>query len=441
MIDPPRMERSSLILQNHMKKIYLVSLGCPRNLVDSEVLQGLLEERGFTVAADAGDGIDAAIVNTCGFIQDAKQESVDMILRLAALKKEGRIKKLVVSGCLSQRYPKELMEEIKEIDGIFGTSDFIRIPGLLDAVLAGEKIEQISSAPGFLYDHSSKRAFLTPPHYAYVKIQEGCPNRCSYCVIPDLRGRLRSRTVDSILREAGNIKAERAVKELILIGQDITSFGIERSGRSELADLLKKIGPVMKNGWVRLLYTHPARFTDELIDVIRDTGNICRYVDLPVQHVNDGILRDMNRCHNRDDITGLIRRLRRRVKGVALRTSIIVGFPGETDAQFEELLDFLREIKFERLGAFMYSREEGTRAAGFSGQIPQKVKRDRFDEVMRLQQEISRENNLKLLGKTMKVLIDERLDTDPGQFSGRTYMDAPEVDGTVFVRGEDLRTG
>lgn len=416
-----------------MKSVYVMSLGCPRNLVDSEVLQGLLDEKGFIVT-DEAESADAAVVNTCGFIQDAKQESIDMILRLAELKKDGRIKKLVVTGCLSQRYPKELMDEIEEIDGVFGTSDFLKIPGSLNKLFAGERIKKVSRTPRFLYGHSSKRKFLTPTHYAYLKIQEGCPNRCSYCVIPRLKGPFRSRAVDSILMEVEKIIAERNVKELILVGQDISAFGIERTGRPELAALLKRISPAMKDRWIRLLYTHPAHFTDELIEVISETDNICKYADLPIQHINDKILRDMNRRFTKNEITRLVRRLRARIKDVILRTSVIVGFPGETDEEFEELLDFLKEIKFERLGAFMYSREEGTGAAGFSGQIPENMKKHRFDEVMKLQQEISRENNLKYLGKRMKVLIDE-------EGLGRSYMDAPEVDGVVYVRGESAMIG
>jgi len=428
-----------LIKAPAMEKFYILSLGCPRNLVDSEVLQGLLREKG-AVISDEAENADVAIVNTCGFIQDAKQESIDAILQLAELKKAGKIKKLIVTGCLSQRYPKELTEEIKEIDGVFGTSDFTGIPEAAAAILAGETVREVSSDPGFLYDHTAERDLLTPAHYAYLKIQEGCSNRCSYCVIPDLKGPLRSRTVASIIREVREIRASRDIKELILIGQDTTAFGIDRTGRSELAELLREVAPAMKEGWLRLLYTHPAHFTDELIDVIEGTGNICRYIDLPVQHASDKILKDMNRRFTRGEIDDLIRRLRERIKGLVLRTSVIVGFPGETDRQFAELLDFLREKRFDRLGAFIYSKEEGTAAAGFDGQVPEEIKRDRFDEVMKLQQEISGGNNSRYLGKTMKVLIDETgAAGDPAR--GRTYMDAPEVDGIVYVRGEGLKAG
>ncbi len=423
-----------------MKKVYLLSLGCPRNLLDSEVLLGLLEDGGISIVDDP-DGVDAAIVNTCGFIQDAKQESIDTILQLAELKKEGKIKKLIVSGCLSQRYPAQLMKEIAEIDGVFGTADFIKIPRMIDALFSGERISEVSSDPVFLYDHSYRRKILTPHHYAYVKIQEGCSNRCSYCVIPKLKGPRRSRPIDSILKEIETLKAEHDIRELLLIGQDTTSFGVERSGKPELAELLRKVSPLMKDGWVRLLYTHPAHFTDELMDVIADTDNICKYVDLPIQHINDRILEGMNRRITKAGIVELITRLRRRIKDVTMRSSVIVGFPGETDEEFRELLDFLADVRFERLGSFIYSREEGTGAAEFKGQVPTGVKRTRFDEVMKLQQRISAESNLAFFGKTLKVLIDEFGPSGPEQFVGRSRMDAPEVDGVIYVTGNDVKVG
>jgi len=462
-----------------IKRVYILSLGCSRNLVDSEVLQGFLKEKGLTIVDEPLDA-DLAIVNTCGFIQDAKQESIDMILRLAELKKAGKPEKIVVTGCLSQRYPSELMDEIKEIDGVFGTSDYMRIPVFLDAIASGVKVTEVSSVPCFLYDNSNTRGFLTPEHYAYLKIQEGCSNRCSYCVIPDLRGPLRSRTMDSVIAEAKKIRSEHnKVKELILVAQDITAFGSEKTGSGQLPALLKKLCPVMSDGWIRLLYTHPAHFSRELISVIADEENICKYIDLPIQHINNEILRKMNRRITGEEIKDLIDRLRARMEDVVLRTSVIVGFPGETRSQFAELLDFLKETRFERLGAFIYSPEEGTPAAGFPEQVPEKVKRERFDAIMRLQQNISRENNLKYLGKTLRVLIDEEVSDETGRvihsaalnpavyggdtceppqyeslsgtpglqpgelkgFIGRSYMDAPEVDGDVYVEGQDICVG
>ena len=422
-----------------MNKVYLLSLGCPRNLLDSEVLIGLLEKKGFTII-QAPEGADVAIVNTCGFIEDAKQESIDFILQLVELKKKGSLKKIIVTGCLPQRYPSELLDQIKEIDGVFGTSDFIKIPDMAAKIFSGERVKDISSDPRFLYDHSYKRKLLTSCHYAYVKIQEGCSNECSYCVIPKLKGPRRSRSLDSVLEEIGALKDEHAIKELILIGQDTTSFGMDRSGRSEIAELVKRSSRIMEDGWVRLLYTHPAHFSDELIDVIAGTDNVCKYVDLPIQHINDRILRAMNRRVSRNDIASLIGRLRDRIEGLILRTSVIVGFPGETEEDFNELMGFLEETRFDRMGAFIYSREEGTPAFSLEAQLSREVKEERFDAVMRLQQHISSENNIKYVNSLVKVLIDEE-DPSPGQFVGRTQMDAPEVDGVIYVKGKGLKVG
>ncbi len=423
-----------------MKKVYLLSLGCPRNLVDSEVLLGALEEKGFSIV-DEPEGADVAVVNTCGFIQDAKQESIDAILQLAEFKKNSLIKKLVVVGCLSQRYPDELASEIGEIDGIFGTSSFTDIPGLLDKLFSGEKIKDVKPVPDFLYNHMDRRKTLTPAHYAYVKIQEGCSNRCSYCVIPELKGPRRSREAGSILAEIKRLKGERDLKELIFIGQDTTSFGLDTGGNPELAGLLRAASPLMEDGWIRLLYTHPAHFTDELIDVIAGTENICNYIDLPIQHINDRILRKMNRRVSKGDIIRLIERIRGKTGDVTLRTSVIVGFPTETDGEFDELAGFLEDIRFERLGAFIYSREEGTSAADLEGQVPEKVKRSRFDRVMKLQQKISAENNFRYLGGTVRVLVDEKDPSSSGTYLGRSCTDAPEVDGMIYVKGEGLSVG
>jgi len=424
-----------------MIKIYVMSLGCPRNLLDSEVLEGLLEKKGYALL-DEAKGADIAIVNTCGFIEDAKKESIDMILALAELKKKGEVKKLIVTGCLSQRYPKELQDEIGEIDAVFGTSDFSKIPSLAERILAGEKVKEVSLTPDFLYDDSFPRKRHTPPHYAYIKIQEGCANRCSYCVIPGIRGRLRSRSISSIANEISSIRSKSGVKEAILIGQDITSFGVDIGGKPLLSSLIKEISPLLPDGWIRLLYTHPARFDDELIDMIASTENVCKYIDLPIQHINDTLLKNMARRVTRNEIERLIARVRERIKGVVLRTSVIVGFPGETEKIFGELLDFLRDVRFERLGAFTYSREEGTPAAGFAGHVPEKIKKERFDRVMKLQQAVCKDNNLKCLDKKLRVLVDEAVeDGGTRQFFGRSYMDAPEVDGGIYVAGDDINVG
>ena len=417
-----------------LKKIYLLSLGCPRNLTDSEVLLASLEKKGFQITEKAEEA-DVGIINTCGFIQDAKQESIEMILHLAELKKEGKLKKLVVCGCLSQRYPAELASEIKEIDGIFGTAEFGSMPDMIEEILAGKKVQKVADPPSSFSSSFHERKFLTPPHYVYVKIQEGCSNRCSYCVIPQIKGPHRSRTIDSVVKEVEKLKNEYDVKEIVLIGQDITSFGIERTGKGELIELIKKASQTMKDGWVRLLYAHPAHFTDELIDMIADRGNICKYIDLPIQHINDNILEAMNRRVTRSEIEKLIGKVRKKIKDVTIRTSVIVGFPGETEEEFDELLKFLKDTRFERLGAFVYSREEGSPAANFDGQVPEKLKKERFDKVMSLQQKISHENNLKWLNKEVKVLIDEKDPSGREHFIGRSQMEAPEVDGVIYVKG------
>ncbi|MFH1305628.1 MAG: 30S ribosomal protein S12 methylthiotransferase RimO [Candidatus Omnitrophota bacterium] len=426
--------------KNGRKKIYLLSLGCSRNMVDSEVLGALLEKKGYDIL-DEPHGADVAVINTCGFIQDAKQESIDLILQLADLKKQGSIKKLIVCGCLAQRFPSAIADQIKEIDGIFGTSDFTLIPDKIDAIFHGDKIHKVTRKPQLLCDHQFKRKTLTPPHYAYVKIQEGCSNKCAYCVIPDLRGPLRSRTVKSVLAEVKRLKDERDLKELVLTGQDTTAFGLERSGSERISGLLRKLSPLMKDAWIRLLYTHPAHFTDELLDVMADTEVVCKYIDLPIQHCNNRILRKMNRCVTKEEIVKLIAKLRKKIPDVTIRTSVIVGFPGETDEEFGELLGFLEETRFDRLGAFIYSREEGTPAAGFKGQLPEKVKRERFDRVMTLQQGISSENNRTYLNKRLKTLIDEEDSSRSGWFIGRAQMDAPEVDGNIHVHGSGLAAG
>lgn len=409
-------------------------------MLDSEVLQGALESKGYALV-DSPEHADIGIVNTCGFISDAKEESVEMILRMAGMKREGDMDALIVTGCLAQRYPRELSKEIQEIDGIFGTSDFLKIPDLIDTIYSGKRVREIAETPDYLYDGTAARTLISPRHSIYLKIQEGCSNRCSYCVIPYLKGPRRSRDIASIVDEAERLKKEYDPRELVLIGQDITSFGLDTAGRSLLPELLRRLSPVLGDNWIRLLYTHPAHFSEELIDTVAECGNICRYIDLPVQHINDDILRRMNRNVSRGRIEDLIGKIRERIPGVTLRTSVIVGFPGETGEQFDELADFLEKVRFERLGAFIYSPEEGTPAYGMPGQIAEQEKKRRFDRVMSLQQRISTENNMDYIGRDIKVLIEERIADDPCRFSGRGEMDAPEVDGNVIVTGRGLQSG
>ncbi|HNX91120.1 MAG TPA: 30S ribosomal protein S12 methylthiotransferase RimO [Candidatus Omnitrophota bacterium] len=418
-----------------MTKIYFLSLGCPRNLVDSEVLEALLEKRGFTFTNDPARA-DVGIVNTCAFIDSAKEESIDAILSLARYKKEGRLKKIVVTGCLSQRYPKTLVKQLKEVDAFFGVSNFNEIPSFLGKIISGERyIKTPPSKFEFLYDGSKGRISLTPPHYSYIKIQEGCSNNCSYCVIPFIRGPLRSRTVGSIKNEVKSLR-KNGVKEFILIGQDITAY---RGG--ELAGLLKEVSPIVGDNWLRLLYCHPARFTDGLINAIAKHDNVCKYIDIPVQHINDRILKAMNRRITSRDIYRLIDKIRNKIDGAVLRTSVIVGFPGETEKEFRQLMSFLKETRFERLGAFVYSREDGTSAARMTRQIPERVKNERFDELMKFQQTVARDFCCGLIGKKLEVIIDEEVASGGGEYIGRSYMDAPEIDGVIYIKGHGLKVG
>ena len=417
--------------------IFVLSLGCPRNLVDSEILLGSLKEHGFRILNEPKKG-SVAIVNTCGFIEDAKRESIDIILELLALKKEGKVSRIILAGCLSQRYPKELLKEIREIDGLFGTNTFIDIPKNLPRIIRGEKIISVDKNPSFLYSHNMPRFLLSPRHSAYVKIQEGCMNFCSYCAIPKIRGSFRSRSEESVLKEITHLKSQGA-KEINIVGQDTTLYGIDRYGVSKTASLLKKAALIMKRGWVRLLYTHPAHYTDELIKVVKEEPSVCKYLDLPIQHISDNILNSMNRKVTKKGINDLIEKLRKEIPGVAIRTSILVGFPGETEKEFGELESFIRKIKFDRLGVFIYSREEGTTAYDFPDQVPAKEKKIRFDRIMKIQERISRKTNEMFLRRTIKVLIEEKIKSDKDdtfRHIGRSEYDAPEVDGNVYVDSE-----
>lgn len=428
--------------------IYIISLGCPRNLVDSEILIGKLKKKGFRVFYRPRKNA-VAVVNTCGFIEEAKSESIGIILELAALKSEGRIARIVVTGCLSQRYAEDLMEEIKEIDGIFGSSTFPEIPDYIDRIVEGKSVIRVEKKPNFLYDHRMPREMLTPDYTAYVKIQEGCVNSCSYCVIPQIRGPFRSRSMQSLLEETAALR-QRGVKEVNLIGQDTTLYGVDRYKKPKLPELLKKISRIMEGGWVRLLYTHPAHYTAELIKVIKDETPVCKYVDLPIQHASDRILKKMNRHVTKKDIKSLIEKIKKEIPKLVIRTSVIVGFPGEDEKDFLELEELIRETKFGRLGAFMYSREEGTKAYDFDGQVPENVKRTRLEHIMELQRRISEENNRSYFGRTIRVLIEEkdpssvaekkRIGATAGKkehrYLGRSQHDAPEVDGMVYVRSE-----
>ena len=419
-------------MRSSKERIAIISLGCARNLVDSELIIGKLKSKGFIIAEDA-DSSDIVIINTCGFIADAKQEAIDIILKAVSLKNEKRIKKLIVCGCLAQRYSEQLKNDIPEIDAILGVDDFKVISKAISAILRNEKFTAVD-VPVAIHSDKDPRLILTPSYYAYVKIAEGCQNHCSYCAIYNIRGRLRSRTLSSVISEIKTLSSRKSKSELNIIAQDTTSYGIDRYGKCMLPKLLKRICRLEPAHWIRLLYTHPRRLTDELIDVIASEASICKYIDLPIQHINNKILTKMNRRIKRKAIEKLIKKIRSRIPNVALRTSVIVGFPSETEGNFNELLDFIKAVQFERLGAFIYSREEGTPAYGFKGQIARKIKDRRLDELMCLQQDVSKEINARFQGRKMEALVESR--SEKGIYTGRTQYDAPEVDGTVFIHSK-----
>ena len=390
----------------------IISLGCPRNLVDSECIISEFKKKGFLFKEDA-IGADTVIVNTCAFIEDAKKESIDTILKVIDAKKAGDVKRIIVAGCFSKRYDKELEGEFKEVDEFRGVLDFASTfkRGPLD--------------------------ILTPSHYAYIKISEGCSNKCTYCIIPHLKGPYKSKDIGSIAEEAKAF-IHRGLKEIILVGQDTSSYGIDLYKKKRLAELLRRLDGIPGEVWIRVLYSHPLNLDKDVIKTIRDSKNICRYIDLPIEHIADSILKKMARRIKKKDLISLIRYIRNLIPDVALRTSFIVGFPGEKDKDFQELLSFIKETRFERLGIFRYSREEGTPAYRFKDQVSEKEKEARFNEIMLLQQSISSRINEDFKGKTMKVLIEERHED---HYIARTEYDAPEVDGLVYVRGEDLKIG
>lgn len=419
----------------------IVSLGCSKNLVDSEIILGSLQKEGYAISRDVHHA-DVVIVNTCTFIKDATAESIDAILEVIELKRAKKVQAIVVTGCLPQRYWKDnLSDELKEVDAFLGLGQYQRIGKIIDNVVRGRKSQAIDSRPGSVYEAPSPRYTLTPSHYAYVKISEGCDNRCSYCVIPQVRGPHRSRRMKSIVKEIERLSQERPLAEINFVGQDTTLYGTDIYGRPRLATLLRRLARSGRVKWIRLLYTHPAHFGQEVIDVIGAEPSICNYVDLPLQHINDTMLKRMGRRVSRKKIEKLIERLRSQISDLTLRTTFIVGFPGETEHQFQELLDFVQNFRFERLGAFTYSREERTSAYTFTGQIPDKVKKERLAELMKSQRTIALERNRSLIGRELEVLVDSRSVEDSSLCLARTEGDAPEVDQLVYVRYRNLKPG
>ncbi len=414
-------------------KVGLLSLGCARTLVDSEVALGSLKEEGYEIVRDPRKA-DIAIVNTCGFIEEAKVESIDAILQLCELKRKGKISAVVVLGCLAQRFGPELEKELKEVDGIVGTNNYGDLAKILNPIRdKKEKVYEVKAKPHYLLDENTPRELLTPAHYAYVKISEGCINACSYCVIPKMKGPHRSRSIESIVAEVQRLTKSRKLSEISLIGQDTAAFGYDIDKRLRLPELLRELSKLNAVPWLRLLYAHPGHVTQELIDTMAESKTICSYVDFPIEHSHDAMLKRMNRGVDRAKMEWGIRELRKKMPGVSIRTTIIVGFPGETEEEFRDLMAFLKEYRFERLGAFMFSQEEGARAYNLPDQIPQELRQERFNAVMAQQQQISQEINETFIGKAVRVLIDEKSPDEDNAYIGRSEADAPEVDGQVIV--------
>lgn len=413
------------------KTIAFVSLGCDKNLVDSEHMLGILNHAGFTLIGDESQA-DVLIVNTCCFIEDAKQESIDQILEVARYKEEGNCKALIVTGCMAQRYKDEILNEMPEVDAVVGTTSYDKIVEVVAEVLEqkGEKIQHFDSIDREHLENMP-RILTTAGYFAYVKIAEGCDNKCTYCIIPQLRGKYRSRAQEQIKKEVERL-AQDGVSEVILVAQDTTKYGCDLTNGESLVTLIREISSVEGIEWIRILYCYPENITDELIAEIRDNEKVCKYLDMPIQHAADPVLKRMARKSTNAQLRETIGKLRKEVPGIALRTTLIVGFPGETEEDFEVLCDFVADMRFDRLGAFTYSQEEGTPAARLKDQVDEDIKAKRKDIIMAMQHDISEAINQEKVGQTMRVLVEGKL-TGEDVYLGRTYQDAPEIDGQVFI--------
>ncbi|MBC5745355.1 30S ribosomal protein S12 methylthiotransferase RimO [Lachnospiraceae bacterium MD308] len=418
--------------------LLFISLGCDKNLVDSEVMLGLVEKRGYKIVDDEREA-DIIVINTCCFIHDAKEESIQTILEMAEYKKGGRLKALVVTGCLAQRYQNEILKEIPEVDAVLGTASYHKIAETIEAALRGGGFLELADINGLPFV-DTKRLVTTGGHFAYLKIAEGCDKHCTYCIIPKLRGNYRSVPIERLLKEAKEL-AEQGVKELILVAQETTIYGRDLYGEKSLHILLKELCKISGIRWIRLLYCYPEEMDDRLIQVIKEEKKICHYLDLPIQHSEDEILKRMGRRTTKEQLISLIRKLREEIPDIVLRTTLITGFPGETTEQHEKLLAFVDEMEFERLGVFTYSPEEDTPAADFPGQVPEEEKEERRAQVMELQQEIVFEQAEEMTGKEVLVMIEGKV-ADENAYVGRTYMDAPGVDGLIFINTDrELMSG
>lgn len=414
-----------------MSKVGMVSLGCPKNQMDAELMLAKLEQAGFELTADTGYA-DVVIVNTCGFIEDAKQEAIDNILEFAQLKKEGQIKKIVVTGCLAQRYQEELCRELPECDAVLGLGANADIAEVVQEVLADRTTSRFPDLACWQLD--GDRVQTTPHFFAYLRIGDGCNNCCTYCAIPHIRGRLRSRSMDTIVDEARAL-VKSGVKELVLVAQDTTLYGAENDGISKLPQLLERLCEIEGLHWIRLLYCYPEHITEELLSVMASQEKIAKYLDIPIQHASGKVLKAMNRPGDRETLTALIRHIRECVPNIVLRTTVMTGFPGETEDDFEQLCEFIKDMQFERLGCFAFSAEDGTVAATMPNEVPEEVRRERRDIVMELQTRVSEAYQAAQVGKELTVLV-EAFDRYAECWFGRTYADAPDIDGKVFFTTE-----
>lgn len=413
-------------------KLLFISLGCDKNLVDSEMMMGLLYDRGYEFT-DNEEEADIIVINTCGFINDAKEESINTILEMAKYK-ENNLKALIVAGCLVERYKNEILQELPEIDAIVGTTAFDKICDVVDDVLADKKHNELESI-NKMCRPDVKRIITTGGYYSYLKIAEGCDKHCTYCSIPMIRGAYRSVPMDELVKEAEYL-ADNGVKELIIVAQEITVYGKDLYGEKKLPELLHRLCKIPGIQWIRLLYCYPEEITDELIETIRTEKKICHYIDMPIQHASDKILKAMGRRTNNAELRNIISKLRKEIPDICLRTTLITGFPGETEEDHQILLDFIDEMEFDRLGVFTYSPEEDTKAASLDNQVDEEVKLCRKDEIMELQQEISMDKSERLVGKEIEVIIEGKA-SDEDVYVGRSYMDAPSVDGYVFINSEE----
>lgn len=419
-------------------KILFISLGCDKNLADSEKMLGLLTAGGHEITDDETQA-DAIVINTCCFIKDAKEESVETILEMAEYKKTGSCHALIVTGCMAQRYQKEIIEEVPEVDAVLGTTSYGDIVKALEEAVAGNHFEEFRDID-YLPDTGSKPVLTTGGHFGYLKIAEGCDKHCTYCIIPKLRGKFRSVPMERLIAQAEDM-AEQGVKELILVAQETTVYGKDLYGKKSLHILLKKLCEIRGIRWIRILYCYPEEIYDELIETIRDEKKICHYLDIPIQHASDRILKRMGRRTSKQELIDIVGKLRKEIPDIVLRTTLITGFPGETEEDHEELKEFVDEMEFDRLGVFTYSPEENTPAAEMADQVPEEVKEERRDELMELQQEISYDRGQDRIGQELLVMIEGKV-ADESAYIGRTYGDAPKVDGYIFVQtGELLMTG